>query len=172
MHRIRGPRAWPCSAPTPARVVATDTDRRAVACACANGVEAYAGDLFAPVPAELEGRTDVVVAVVPYVPSPELRLLPRDTLVFEDAGHYDGGPDGTAILRRVATEAPRFLRPGGALLLELGGDQAALLRPLMARLGYRSLVTWADDDGDQRGLVATRPGSTAERRAGSGDRWR
>ena len=140
-----------------ARVVATDTDRRAVACARANGVEAYVGDLFASVPAELEGRTDVVVAVVPYVPSAELRLLPRDTLRFEAVGHYDGGPDGTAVLERVATEAPRFLRPGGALLLELGGEQADLLRPLMDRLGYRSLVTWADDDGDRRGLGATLP---------------
>ena len=141
-----------------ARVVATDIDRRAVACARANGVEAYAGDLFAPVPAELEGRADVVVAVVPYVPSPALRLLPRDTLHFEDASHYDGGPDGTDILRRVATEAPRFLRPGGTRLLELGGEQAELLRPLMERLGYRSLVTWADDDGDLSGLAATLPG--------------
>jgi release factor glutamine methyltransferase len=144
-----------------ARVVATDTDGRAVACARANGVEAYAGDLFAPVPAELEGRTDVVVAVVPYVPRPALHLLPRGTLDFEDVRHYDGGPDGTAVLERVATEAPRFLRPGGALLLELGGDQADLLRPLMERLGYGSVVTWADDDGDLRGLAATRAGPAA-----------
>ena len=140
-----------------ARVVATDSDPLAVACAHANGVEVYFGDLFAPLPAGLEGRTDVVVAVVPYVPGPELRLLPRDTLSFEDARHYDGGPDGTTVLQRVATEAPRFLRPRGALLLELGGDQAEGLRPLMEDLGYRSLVTWADDDGDLRGLAATAP---------------
>ncbi len=103
-----------------ARVVATDVDPLAVACARANGVEAYVGDLFAPVPAVLEGRTDVVLAIVPYVPGPELRLLPRDTLSFEDARHYDGGPDGTTVLGRVAVEAPRFLRKGGALLLEIG----------------------------------------------------
>ena len=159
-----------------ARVVATDTDRRAVACARANGVEAYAGDLFAPVPAELEGRTDVVVAVVPYVPSPALRLLPRGTLDVEDVRHYDGGPDGTAVLRRVATEAPRFLRPGGALLVELGGDQAELLRPLLEGLGYRSVVTWADDDGDRRGLAATagrrRAQPSSGRRRANGGRGR
>jgi release factor glutamine methyltransferase len=144
-----------------ARVVATDIDRRAVACARANGVEAYRGDLFAPVPAELTGRTDVVVAVVPYVPSRELRLLPRDTLRFEDVSHYDGGPDGTTLLRRVATEAPGFLRQGGALLLELGGEQAELLHPLLERLGYESFETWADEDGDLRGLAATHPGRTS-----------
>ncbi len=139
-----------------ARVVATDIDRRAVACARVNGVEAFAGDLFAPVPDELEGRTDVVVAVVPYVPTPELRLLPRDTLTFEDAALYDGGRDGTETLCRVVIGAPHFLRRGGALLLELGGDQAELIRPLMERLGYVSVQTWADEDGDVRGIEAAR----------------
>ena len=137
-----------------ARIVATDSDDRAVACARANGVEAYAGDLFAGVPASLAGRTDVVVAVVPYVPTPELRTLPRDTLHFEDISHYDGGPDGTDVLRRVVTEAPRFLRHGGALLLELGGEQADVLRPVLDHAGYRAAQTWSDMDGDVRGLEA------------------
>ena len=138
-----------------ARIVATDSDGRAVACARANGVEAWRGDLFGPVPASFRAATDVVVSVVPYVPSTELHLLPRDTLTFEDATHYDGGPDGLALLRRVVTEAPGFLRPGGALLLELGGDQADLLRPVLERAGYGSLQTWCDEDGDLRGLEAT-----------------
>ncbi len=138
-----------------ARIVATDSDARAVACARANGVDAYRGDLFAAVPAALRGKTDVVVAVVPYVPSRELRLLPRDTLRFEDASHYDGGRDGVDVLQRVVADAPRFLRPGGALLLELGGEQAGLLRPTLERLGYTSLRTWSDEDGDLRGLEAT-----------------
>ena len=41
--------------------MATDIDEGAVACAIANGVEAYRGDLFAPLPIEL-GPADVVVA--------------------------------------------------------------------------------------------------------------
>jgi release factor glutamine methyltransferase len=138
-----------------ARIVATDSDARAVACARANGIEAYRGDLFGPVPRELRSETDVVVAVVPYVPATELHLLPRDTLGFEDASHYDGGPDGTDLLRRVVHEAPRFLRPGGALLLELGGAQADALRPALLSCGYQSVRTWSDDDGDLRGLAAT-----------------
>src|SRR5689334_19362896 len=38
-----------------ARVLATDVDERAVACARANGVDAHLGDLFEPVPAGLDG---------------------------------------------------------------------------------------------------------------------
>src|SRR4051794_7064579 len=83
-----------------ARVLASDIDPRAVANARANGVEAYEGDLFAPLPSGLEGRVDVVVGVVPYVPTPGLPLLQRDTFTFETPLAYDGGPDGTDVLRR------------------------------------------------------------------------
>jgi release factor glutamine methyltransferase len=138
-----------------ARIVATDSDRRAVDCAQANGVEAYQGDLFAAVPDSFRGATDVVVAVVPYVPSTDFHLLPRDTLRFEEASHYDGGPDGTDILRRVLSGAPGFLRPGGAVFLELGGDQAEVLRPTLESLGYAAVRIWSDEDGDPRGLEAT-----------------
>jgi release factor glutamine methyltransferase len=44
----------------------TAIDLCAGACATANGVEVYWGDLFAPLPRTLEGRVDVVVGVVPY----------------------------------------------------------------------------------------------------------
>jgi release factor glutamine methyltransferase len=139
-----------------ARVVASDVDERAVACAAANGVEAFHGDLFAPLPRALHGRVDVVVGVVPYVPTPELSLLQRDTFAFESTAPYDGGPDGTAILRRALADAPRFLRPGGALLLELGGHQADALEDDLARLGYVDAAVVVDDEGDVRGVEATR----------------
>jgi release factor glutamine methyltransferase len=138
-----------------ARVVASDVDERAVACAMANGVQVYRGDLFAPLPRTLQGRVDVVVGVVPYVPTPDLPLLQRDTFAFESPLSYDGGGDGTEILRRVVTESPRFLRHGGALLLELGGDQAEVLRDDLARLGYVDVTVLVDEDGDVRGVEAT-----------------
>jgi release factor glutamine methyltransferase len=138
-----------------AHVVASEIDERAVACAMANEVEVYRGDLFAPLPHRLEGRVDVVVGVVPYVPTPELPLLQRDTFTFESRLSYDGGADGTEILRRVLSEGPRFLRRGGAMLLELGGVQAGALRDDLARLGYVDVTVLADEDGDVRGIEAT-----------------
>jgi release factor glutamine methyltransferase len=143
-----------------ARVVASDLDERAVACARANGVDAYCGDLFEPLPDGLEGGADVIIAVVPYVPSVELDLLQRDTFAFESTLAYDGGGDGADILRRVVAEAPRFLKPGGSLLLELGGDQADLLRPEFGRLGYSELEVLRDEDGYARGVEALCPRGT------------
>lgn len=145
-----------------ARVVASDIDPRAVVCARANGVEAYVGDLFEPLPVTpLLGRTDVVVGVVPYVPHTELHLLPRDTLSFEARQSYDGGDGGLEMLVRVVRECPRFLCCGGALLLELGGDQGAALGDELHRAGFVAVELLTDEDGDVRGVVATYEGDGA-----------
>ena len=139
-------------------ILATDVDERAVACARANGVDARAGDLFAPLPPALPGHVDVVSAVVPYVPAPALSSLQRDTFAFESPRAYDGGPDGTVILRRVLAEGRIVLRPGGTLLLELGGGQADLLADDLAWLGFADVSLLADEDGDVRGIEATLAG--------------
>jgi release factor glutamine methyltransferase len=131
-----------------ARVVASDLSDAAVACARANGVEAYRGDLFAPLPPL---RADVITGVVPYVPTPDLPLLQRDTFAFEPELFYDGGADGMNVLRRVVAQAPRRLKPGGALLLEVGGRQAEALE----LGGFRDVALIHDEDGDVRGIEAT-----------------
>jgi release factor glutamine methyltransferase len=138
-----------------ARVIGSDVDERAVECAAANGVEVHLGDLLDPLPLALRGVVDVVVGVVPYVPTPELGLLQRDTFAFETHLAYDGGPDGAGLLRRVVAGARDLLRPGGALLLELGGDQAELLRGDLDRHGYVDVELLSDEDGDPRGIEAT-----------------
>lgn len=150
-----------------ARVVASDIDERAVACANGNGVEAYLGDLFGPLPADLRGRVDVVVAVVPYVPTPALPFLQRDTFAFESTRSYDGGADGTDILRRVVSGSAEFLAPGGALLLELGGDQADALVDDLVHRGFAGITVHGDEEGDVRGIEATLERGYS-RRAGAG----
>ena len=142
-----------------ARIVASDLDERAVNCARANGVEIYQGDLFAPLPPGIGSHVDVVVGVPPYVPTPALPLLQRDTLAFESPLAYDGGPDGTRILRRILAGAPPFLRPGGTVLLELGGEEAEALSADLDWLGYGDVTLSIDEDGDVRGIEARWPGA-------------
>ena len=136
------------------RVVATDIDPAAIGCARRNGVDAYVGDLDAPLPEELKGRADVLTAVVPYVPTDRLHLLPRDALAYEPRHALDGGDHGTAFLLRVTELAPRWLRPGGALLAELGGDQAATVDPALRENGFTDVTVLRDDDGADRGIEA------------------
>ncbi|HEX3301123.1 MAG TPA: HemK/PrmC family methyltransferase [Actinomycetota bacterium] len=137
-----------------ARVVATDVDPLAVACARTNGVEAYAGILDEPLPRALEAVVDVLTAVPPYVPTGELRYLPRDVQAHEPIAALDGGADGTDVLAEIVRRAPRWLRSGGALVLELGGDQATMLEPVLRDAGFDPPEVLRDAEEDPRGILA------------------
>jgi release factor glutamine methyltransferase len=140
-----------------ATVVATDIDPVAVACARRNGIEALEGDLDEPVPPSIRGRVDVMTAVVPFVPTEELHLLPRDVLAYEPRLALDGGPGGTALLMRAVEAAGRLLRAGGTVLLELGGDQAVVVGRGLTQAGFESVRVLQDDDGRDRAVEAQRP---------------
>lgn len=140
------------AAVTSATVVATDVDPAAVRCARDNGVDARLGHLDDPLPAALLGSVDVVTAVVPYVPTDELVFLPRDVVAFEPSLALDGGDGGLRLLSSVVERSTRWLRPGGWLLLELGGDQASSVAGQMAAAGFVDVAVLVDGDGDHRGI--------------------
>jgi release factor glutamine methyltransferase len=133
-----------------ARVVGIDLSAVAVRCATTNGVPAVRADVGA-VPLR-PASVDVVVAVAPYVPTEALALLPSDVQRHEPRVALDGGTDGLALVRAVVSAAAGLVRPGGALLLELGGDQADAL----ALDGFTATETWYDEEGDLRGLITRR----------------
>lgn len=150
-----GPIAAALAAAVPtARIVATELDRNAVQCARRNGVEVFEGWLDDPLPQELQGRVDVLTAVVPYVPTGSLSLLPRDVQAFEPRLALDGGIDGMDLLAEVARRSPSWLSPGGRLLLELGGDQADPMGQLLHDLGFDGLHVMSDENGDARAICA------------------
>lgn len=143
-----------------AEVHASDIEPAAVRCARRNveprGGRVYEGDLFAPLPRELRGRVEVLVANVPYVPTEEIALLPSEARDHEPRVTLDGGADGLGVMRRVAAEAPEWLAPGGHLLVETSERQAETALAVMAAAGLAPrLVTseewWATV------VVATRP---------------
>jgi release factor glutamine methyltransferase len=140
-----------------ATVVATDIDPVAVACARRNGVQAVMGNLDEPLSPSLRGRVDVMTAVVPYVPTEELHLLPRDVIANEPPRALDGGPGGSTVLVRAAHAAARLLRPGGSVLLELGGDQADELTSTLAQAGFSRIRVHRDEEGEDRAIEARRP---------------
>jgi release factor glutamine methyltransferase len=142
------------SADPHATVMATDIDLMAVSCAGRNGVRALVGDLDEPLPPSLRGLVDVMTAVVPYVPTGELPFLPRDVLANEPRTALDGGPRGTTVLVRVAEAAARWLRPGGSVLLELGGDQAGEVAAAFEEVGLSGIRVHRDGDEQDRAIEA------------------
>jgi len=142
-----------------AAVVGVDLDGRAAAWARRNRVPAVVGD--AGEPPLRPGAFDLVTAVAPYVPTGALGLLPADVQRYEPRRALDGGADGLDLVRRVVAAAARLLRPGGWLLLEVGGDQDRALGPALVAAGFEPGVPWHDEDGDLRGVAARRLGLPA-----------
>ena len=137
-------------------VIGIDRDERAVRCARANGVVALVADVAAPLPVSADPGFDLVTAVAPYVPTPDLRFLPADVQRYEPALALDGGVDGLDLVRHVVVAAGRHLRPGGWLLTELGGSQDTELAATLHAQGFGVVEPWHDEDGDLRGIAASR----------------
>ncbi len=135
-----------------ARVVATESDPVAAACARSNGVVVYEGDLDGPLPGDLAGKVDVLCAVAPYVPADALHLLPRDVVAHEPRAALDGGVHGMEVLIRAIGCSTRWVAPGGWLLLEAGGGQFPEVVTLFSRAGYGSVRVLEDGDGDPRAV--------------------
>jgi release factor glutamine methyltransferase len=128
--------------PAAAAVARRNTARHGVA----DRVAVIEGDLFSPL--QDGARYSMIVSNPPYVRDaeiealePEVRCEPRLALA--------GGDDGLDVIRRIIEGAPRFLTPGGALLLELDPRQAARVA---AELGPAALGVVGDVIRDLAGL--------------------
>jgi release factor glutamine methyltransferase len=127
-----------------AELHAADIDPAAAGCARRNvqpvGGRVYQGDLFAPLPAALRGRVEILICNAPYVPTDDIGLLPPEARDYEPRTALDGGSGGLAVLRRVTAAAPRWLAPGGVLLVETSDLQAPLMTRAMAAAGLEGGV--------------------------------
>jgi release factor glutamine methyltransferase len=116
------------------RVLAIDRSGEAAAVARANAsrhaldVEVLEGDLLEPLPSELRGMVDLVVSNPPYVSREEYDALPPEVR----AEPFEALVGGTDVHRRLAEDAPGWLRAGGWLVVEIGDGQAEEVRDLLA----------------------------------------
>lgn len=79
------------------------------------------GDLFAPFAGQ---KFTCIIANPPYIKTSDIQGLQSEIKLHEPLSALDGGQDGLDFYRRIVTEAPDFLKPGGVLIMELGHDQA------------------------------------------------
>ncbi|WP_426450837.1 putative protein N(5)-glutamine methyltransferase [Paenibacillus sp. S-38] len=137
---------------------AVDIDPAAVRCArrnirLADGL-VYEGDLYDPLPDELCGRVNVLIANAPYVPTESIRLMPPEARMHEARIALDGGPDGLGVQRRIAAGASRWLAVGGCLLIETSRMQAPWTAELLARSGL--LPQWVHSEEHDANVIIGR----------------
>jgi release factor glutamine methyltransferase len=108
---------------TGAEVLATDISPAAIAVAAENArrlaapVEFIVCDLMDSI---APSSVDLIVSNPPYVPLTQKEGLQREVRDWEPHVALFAGETGFEIYDRIATEAPRVVRPGGWLILELG----------------------------------------------------
>lgn len=139
---------------------ATDVEPAAVRCARRNivaaGGEVHAGDLFDALPDHLRGRIDILAANTPYVPTGEIGLMPPEARDYEPRVALDGGPDGLAVQRRVASVASHWLAPGGHVLVETSENQAQDAAGTFAHHGLQACVV-SCPEMNATVVIGTRP---------------
>lgn len=147
-----------------ALVVATELSPDATRWATSNRdalglrVEVSEGDLFDALPRDLAGRVDVVVSNPPYVDPEERSVLPRDVIGHEPEVALFAPGEGTSVIGRIAAEAPKWLRPSGWLVLEIGETQGSAVRELLVRNGFEEVSIGPDLAGRDRIAEGSWPG--------------
>ena len=146
-------------------VYATDISKAALVIAeenaKRNGVEGrimfIEGDLFWPLRDTDFKGAHIIVTNPPYVSEAEKESLAPEVKDFEPHAALFGGADGLAVIKRIITEAPDFLLPGGFLIMEIGWDQAEKVKGLLeADETYEGIKIRKDYGGVERIVVGRR----------------
>jgi release factor glutamine methyltransferase len=118
-------------------------------------VRLAAGAWFDALPSDRVGRFDMIVSNPPYVGAGD--ALDRAVRDWEPADALFAGPDGLDALRVLVGGAGRWLRPGGALVAEIGATQASAVEALAGDHGLVEIEIRPDLSGHDRILVARSP---------------
>ncbi len=113
------------------------------------------GDMLAPFEAPGVGGFDAIVSNPPYIPDHEWAAVPSNVKDHEPTMALRGGADGLQFVRPLIAHAPRFLKPGGTLLVEIASSTAdAVLKLAQGAFGECAILQ--DHEGLPRVLEAKR----------------
>jgi len=137
-----------------AKVIATDISEAALGVAARNAkkhgleerIELLQGDLFEPLLPPLDvTQFDLIACNPPYVSAAEYEALDKNVKDYEPRAALYGGQDGLDLYRRLCEQVGRFLKPDGALLLEIGYQQGPAVKDLLEKMGLFAHITVEKD---------------------------
>ena len=99
------------------------------------------------------GQFDMIISNPPYIASDEIMTLDPSVRDFEPIWALDGGPDGLKFYKAIIKYWKALLRSGGALLFEVGEDQAEPVKEMLLAGGFRSVSTRLDTLGVERVVI-------------------
>ncbi len=135
-----------------------DISWEALEISCVNAVRNHVGDRLLLAQANFNQvcaqAYDLIVSNPPYIPTGHLQELDEGVRKFDPVMALDGGEDGMDAYRAIIAESRRCLRPGGALAVEIGWDQAEGVANLLDQAGMVNVSLYQDLAGKNRALVA------------------
>lgn len=103
-------------------------------------------DLFS----DVYGAFDVIVSNPPYIATEVLQELMPEVIEYEPKRALDGHEDGLYFYRQIIADAPKFLKPGGWILFEIGYDQGESVPALLEEAGFTEITVIKDYNGNDR----------------------
>ncbi len=131
------------------KIVATDISSRALIIAkqnaklngVKNNIEFIESNLFDKLK---ERKFDVIVSNPPYIPTKDIKSLPKD-VQGEPIIALDGGKDGLDFYRKIAESAYKFMNRPGYLALEIGYNQKENVKQIISE-EKRYIETYSKKD--------------------------
>ena len=116
------------------------------------------GDLFTAMLQSEAGTFDIITSNPPYIPTAVIATLEPEVREHEPMMALDGTADGLKFYRRIAKEAGAWLKPGGAVYLEIGYDQGKAVSELLSEAGFAKIRVVKDLPGKDRVVCGIWPG--------------
>lgn len=101
----------------------------------------------------VEGSFHIIVSNPPYIPTKVIALLEREVRDHDPLAALDGGPDGLAAYRTIASGARHHLHDEGVVAVEIGYDQQEAVKAIFTAQGFRSAGAAQDLGGLTRALA-------------------
>ncbi|MEP6901099.1 MAG: peptide chain release factor N(5)-glutamine methyltransferase [Actinomycetota bacterium] len=97
---------------------------------------------------------NLIVSNPPYIPIGDIKNLQAEVRRFEPLNALTDGQNGLSIIEKIITETPKFLKPGGILLMEIGFDQSDRVKRMFDAKIWQSAEFLPDLQNIQRMVKA------------------
>jgi len=92
----------------------------------------------------IEGKFDLIISNPPYIGLSEISEISQEVLNYDpDVALFAGG-DGLEAYEQIIPYLPKFLKPGGIVVLEIGASQGESVKTLMNSSGLSEVKTLKD----------------------------
>lgn len=112
------------------------------------------GNLFEPFK-KLFGKQkfDLIISNPPYIPTDVITTLDKEVKDYEPLSALNGGETGLDYYNKIIASAGDYMRKNGALVFEIGHDQADDVSNLLSDTGFKNITVFKDLAGQDRTVI-------------------